>query len=455
MKAGNILKILAAAALLVFFMQPFFTWFAADDFCYMHRVQREGIFGRMWHEYMTWDGRSISITYPVCRAGLYTGKHWVGPLIGSVLLFAISLISLAISGNRSANKTDNFFRATLLTSVLWLACFNIASQTLYWTTGIGYNVDLLLLLGAYGLFLFWKDKPLFYAAGFPVFFYAGTCSPNGTLALLLLIGMHWLNDFFILKNVNWKRYLYAAALVVTALLVVVLAPGNANRLVGMDKANLTHIWTIYFNLKRVFSNLYAFNTPVLWMLMSIGVLGASIAFRQRKNAESLGMFQSVIAALFAHRFLLAAVFTFVFFMAFPGLHSPRTNLHFIVFGVLYALDNLKSLGFSGNPAMQKVFSGLSAAALLLFLFLGLSQAFDARYVKGQIAERNSRLRGMEGQSVVLGQDDIVRPPMTRRFEDVSPDSTYWLNQCVAETYKLRSIVLIPAKDTAYHPVMLQ
>ena len=77
---------LALAALLVLLIQPFYTWFTADDFGLIRPIQQAGLFGNMIEMYKTWDGRSISLTYPICRFGLWIGKYWVGPMLGTLLL---------------------------------------------------------------------------------------------------------------------------------------------------------------------------------------------------------------------------------------------------------------------------------------------------------------------------------------------------------------------------------
>jgi hypothetical protein len=68
--------------------------------------------------------------------------------------------------------------------------------------------------------------------------------------------------------------------------------------------------------------------------------------------------------------------------------------------------------------------------------------FDARYVKGQLALRDAKLKSLRGQSVTLTEEDFVRTPTTRRFEDLATDSSYWLNKCVADHYGLKSIKLV-------------
>ena len=174
-----------AAALLI--VQPFYTWFAADDFSYIVKVKQSGLIRNMWQEYLNWDGRSISLTYPVCRFGAWTGIYWVGPFVGTFLLVVIAHLMLRISEIKVESIQNKIFNLILLTSILWLVCFYFASQTLYWTTGIGYNMDIVMLFMA----LFWLQKKPegmgYYLAGIPIFFYAGTCSPNGVLALFFLL----------------------------------------------------------------------------------------------------------------------------------------------------------------------------------------------------------------------------------------------------------------------------
>ena len=91
---------LALVALFILLLQPYYTWFTADDFCLIGKVQADGLISNMFHEYLTWDGRSISLTYPVCRLGLWLGKYWVGPMIGTLLLLVAGRLLVANTGFR-------------------------------------------------------------------------------------------------------------------------------------------------------------------------------------------------------------------------------------------------------------------------------------------------------------------------------------------------------------------
>jgi len=62
-----------------------------------------------------------------------------------------------------------------------------------------------------------------------------------------------------------------------------------------------------------------------------------------------------------------------------------------------------------------------------------------------MAQRHSKLKSLQGQNVVLTEQDFVRTPATRRFEDLSSDSAYWLNRCVAEHYHLKSIKMVDTR----------
>ena len=430
------LVLLVFFATILYFIQPFFSWFVADDFCYMPQVQKEGVFSRMWHDYMTWDGRCISLTYPFSRLGLYFGIYWFGPLLGSILL--ISTLSMVLYRLQKFNIVN----AIVLTALFWLASFNFLSQTLYWSTAVGYILDLSMLYWAFHLFSQWKGTRLQLLIAIPVFFYAGTASPGGVLALLVVLFLQVLNDIVNNQKKDVLKCLLAFGLILIGFLFVVLSPGNANRLVGMDLANLTHIWTIYFNAKLTFSKLWDFNTPVIWGLFGLGLLGSFKLFANFKNANRL---KSMILFMFFQKWLIAAIITVVFFIPFPGMHSPRTNIHFVFFMLLYGLDGLIVLYKSDfiNSTISKSFKTLT---LSLFIIIAASQLFDANYSMNRVAERHDKLSVNKGLPVILTKEDIIKTPTTRRFEDVSTDSSYWLNKCVQHFYGLEYIKFEDAKS---------
>jgi hypothetical protein len=418
---------LAIIAGFLFLLQPFFTWFVADDYCYMPQVQSEGVFARMWHDYMTWDGRCISLTYPFSRTGLFYGVYWLGPLMASVLL--LSTIFLILKKINSVN----FVNMMVMTGIFWLAAFNFLSQTLYWTTAIGYILDVSMLFWAYLLFSTWKHTVKYFVLAVPVYFYAGTASPNGVLALLLVLIITGIYESWKMKKWDVVKYAVPFLIILTGFLMVVLSPGNANRLVGMEKANLTHIWTIYFNTKLTFSKLWDFNTPVIWMLFTVGFIGA-----MQKTLLVKNVWGSIAQFLFSNKWALAALLSVVFYIPFPGLNSPRTNIHFVFFVFLYALESFEQLRTQSEWS-NSFLSFTKKAVLLVFIVIAASQLFDANYSKKRIAERAEKLTSLKGQAVILTDDDRIKAPGTRRFEDVSTDSSYWLNQCVANYYGLKYI----------------
>lgn len=434
----KLLLYLALLGAVIFFIQPLYTWFVADDFPYLMKVQRTGIFGNMWQDYKGWDGRSISLTYFMSRIGLYYGKYWVGPMIASLMVLVTSILTLKLADIRFSSKTSYFSAIMVLTGFYWLVSFNFSSQTLYWTTGIGYNLDLILLLFAAWLLKTWRQGIPFYILAAIAGFYAGTVSPNGVLALLFVLVISWMKEVIIDKKPVHFKYGFMFVFIVAGLMVVLMAPGNGKRLGAMDRANYTHIWTIYFNLKLMFSHLWKYNTALLWMGMLAGVAGAWMELKNtRRNAN--GIIAKVVACAYAYRWMIAAGIAFIFFLIYPALHSPRTNIHFAVFMVVFIVTQLKNMMSVTNQNVNDVFVKTGLAVLLIFVVIGASQAFDARYVKGQMFARDQKLKNLAGTDVVLTSEDVIRPGMTRRFEDVSGDTTYWLNQGVAKYYNLKTI----------------
>jgi hypothetical protein len=141
----NILTIaLVTCSLLLVLIQPVYSWFISDDYCIMSQVQKDGIISSWLYDYLHWDGRSISLTYPICRVGLFAGVSWLGPLIGSILMFVMAILILHISDDSKTNSVNLLVKIVTLTSLLWLVYFNFLSQTLYWTTGVGYNMDVVI-----------------------------------------------------------------------------------------------------------------------------------------------------------------------------------------------------------------------------------------------------------------------------------------------------------------------
>lgn len=435
---------LAFISLLLFLIQPLFTWFSADDFCYLKLVQASGLLKNMLRDYMVWDGRSISLTYPVCRIGLFNGAPWLGPMIGSILMLVAAVIMLRLSDDWKTGSSRGFFDIVTLTVLLWLVFFNFLSQTLYWTTGVGYNMDVVMLLSAIWWVSRWQGKTRDFIVGLPVFFYAGTCSPNGVLALMFILVVQWLHDLLISRRKENLKYIYAFLLILIATGLVVLSPGNKNRMSSWDWNNLTHIWTVYFNVKLLVKNLFNYNSLFVWPLIALGMAGATLKMA-KADFRMKGLIEKCLIVLYEHRYFIAAFISFFFFLPLPGMNSPRTAIQFAVFSTLYGISNRAAL-FSHLEQLKSRLTMLASVIIhLVFIIVACSQVFDARYVKAQMAQRDAKLKSLKGQRVVLTEADYVRTPATRRFEDLSADSSYWLNQCISEHYGLKSVILVDTR----------
>ena len=117
-----------------------------------------------------------------------------------------------------------------------------------------------------------------------------------------------------------------------------------------------------------------------------------------------------------------------------------------LYGLSYLPQIIKSLE---NEVSINQLQQLGLVIMGIFILTAGSQVFDARYVKGQMKLRETKLKSLKGEDVVLSNNDMVRTPATRVFEDLATDSSYWLNRSVAEYYGLKSIKLV---DTAVKTV---
>jgi len=433
-----------AISLLLVLVQPVYSWFISDDYCIMGQVQKDGIISSWLHDYLNWDGRSISLTYPVCRVGLFAGVSWLGPLLGTLLMFVMAVLILRISTDSKTYFVNEIIITVSITVLLWLVYFNFLSQTLYWTTGVGYNMDVVLLLAAVWWISRWKGEMSDYLVGLPIFFYAGTCSPNGVLALLFVIFIMWLHASIIQKLSNHKKFIYALGLIIIAMALVILSPGNKNRMTAWDWKNITHFWTVYFNIKLLIKNLFNYNSIFVWPLIALGLTGATLKVISANKGVS-GVLKRALSFMFEHRFIVAALISFFFFLPLPAMNSPRTSIQFAAFSALYGLSQLPFLLSFVADKKEQLLKYVVLVINVIFIITSASQAFDARYVKAQLVHRDTKLKSLKGKDVVLTEADYVRTPVTRRFEDLASDSSYWLNRCVAEHYGLKSIKLIDTR----------
>lgn len=440
----KIIKYLIISALLFILVQPVFSWFYADDYCLIPQIQDLGIFNFLKNCYLNWDGRVASPIYIFSMSSLYIELPWLGPFYATIWLVLSSYLLLAFSSYKR-----NFYNLAWVMIIVWSTLIFILSQTHYWTTGSFYSLEMLLVILAVYLFKNQNAKKLIFFV--PFFLIIGMMSPNAVIALLFIFTSEIMYSKIVLKENQFVKLLLIVSITI-GFLIVILSPGNKSR---MELAGSTSLklgfFDILINLKKLVSAVYEFNSPVFWGLLAFAIIGFTINTKNNKAKQEVNSLHNSISFVYKYRILVALLLSVFFFLPLPGfyIHSPRVNIHFITFGMIFIFCNLSAV-----PFVKHYLNHIKIVFLILFIsFIGI-QSFDGYITYKLMKERVAYYKKNEGKDVLIKRDKIVRGPIIRKFHDIEEDSTYWLNQCVCRHFKLKTIRLEEApKPLTYNEQM--
>jgi hypothetical protein len=427
------LFILALIGILQFAQNAFYVWSWGDDYLIKVILQKTTVINFLINDYVSFDGRSLSLVYFISRFGLSTQTTAFATIVASAMFFVCAIILTLILQNKTKVKPAEFFiNAVFFTAVLWLCSFNSLHQTLYWQTGMLYVVEVFLFYVVYYLLNFTKIHSYWL---FILSIIAGIASPGAVLAILLVLMIEYFSNN---ESSVRKRHLGSILGFSIGLLIVIASPGNFYRLQmegGMDQKAFSDIHEMYFRLNQFFNQIIDVNTPMLWVIMIIGI---ALMVSINKFGEPNRSFSK---NLYNYRWLIAAFITLAFYLprVLYYLSSPRLNIHFVFFMVLFFTLHLAEFRVKYLNDFNKYLHIILLPVIGLFVVIGFYQLRGSKHCYGKMAKRIELYKVNKNKDLVLKANDLIGPPGTKEFIDIVYDTTDALNKGVASYYELNSI----------------
>ena len=446
MRTLKILSILSIAGIIVL---AFFSWFSCDDYCNRIQLNGNSVSKIACFQYMNWDGRSLSIAGFV---QLFALKYLPVEIITSI--WAISFVFSAVLVFKIIRlENPFFFRDThpligvaILCATMWLGMWKFIPDIIYWATGGSYS--LLNLLGMLWLFIFLsglKSKHLTAGSNIFIFFISFICgvnSHNFVVALIVLCILEFIQFCFVMNDKRVSVYIgFSFAGLVIAACVVLFSPGNFFRLHAGGFQGITG--KFLFNYILVFAKYIYWLIELFILCLLLLWFGGKNVFeklniKNRLNVlwSSLSAKQTTFEFIYRHRYLVAALSTILVFSASSYFAVPRTAIFFATFIVIYFFQHgwkvewrLKSKRF------------VAGSSLFLSIFLGIIffQIIKASALKKKLLDREQSFRQEKGKDVTVLSIPANLVPFAFTFTDVSGDTAYWVNRCVAQYYELKTI----------------
>lgn len=415
-------------------MNAFYVWHWGDDYLIKLLLNKTGTIDFLINDYLNFDGRSLSAGYFISRFCLGTSYAYLATVCASILFFSIALLLVKLMSIKMKMPLFQYFiLSVFFTGILWLGAFYSLSETLYWQTGMLYVVELFMIILTY---YYLNNDTANRAILFGISFLSGIASPGAVLAFLMIIVIEYWN---VNDNIARKNRIWSFIGVLCGLIFVFVSPGNTKRIKiegGLDNIAFGNIHEMYFRIHQFMNQFFALNTPVVWICLILG-----LAMIIAKNSIQLKENLTMKSILFEYRWLIAAFVSLLFY--FPRMKyyitSPRLNIHFVFFMTMFFALQLAEFRVNFNDVFSRFFHVIQIPLLSMFIIVGFYQFWGAKHCSKKMAIRVELYKANKGKDLVLKANDLIGPPATRNFIDITEDSSYLLNVGVAKYYGLNSI----------------
>ncbi len=240
------------------------------------------------YKYFNWQGAYSSIFLMALQPGIWGDEYyWMGVIlvIGS-LFAAVYWMGYVLIVKYAGAKKSIWLIITSLVSFMWMLYLPYTEEAFYWWTGASYYMGfyawaLMILAVAFMIYRDWDDyrkvkKSLLSIAGvLACLFVGGGNFPTTLLLLLVLIGLCVYSKYNKRKSLSVLLAYSIATL--TALLLSVLAPGNANHMNADFEVDISAFEAILISIRDGFAFigswtnirvilLYVFLLPFIWQM---------------------------------------------------------------------------------------------------------------------------------------------------------------------------------------------
>ncbi len=446
----RLLKILSVLSIAGIILLSLFTWYSGDDYCYKLELLRYSVPRMLWQQYLYWDGRSLSIAAFV---QMFSLKHF--PIEVITCIWACSFVGTAILLLKILRLENPFFRErensvitiAILCAVMWLGMWKLIPDIIYWSTGGSYS--LLNMLAMLWLFFFLKGlkaerlNTVNYFFIFILSLVCGINSHNLIIALLVFcfieLGHQRVNE----KNKKTSLYIVCA---LAGLLIsggfVFCGPGDKVRLNAISYHGFSGKF-LYFYFLVLAKYCYWLVSLFLLCILVAWLSGKEFFFGWKNfitalktNLNAFKSLRQFFLLLQKHKYAVTALATIVVFSATAFFAVPRTSIFFATFIVI----SIFKVGWKGewkNHSKRLLYG--SIALLSVFIFILSLQVFKAMTVKKEIAVRELLYNQNKKTDVVVPEISASGIPFAFTFTDISSDSSYWVNRCVARHYDLKTV----------------
>ena len=368
-----------------------------DDFIYLDRISKYGLFEEASKQYFNWDGRSISPLFLIRNIILYYFPPQILSLLALFSLFITSyfVYKLLFSVKAISISKSYYIVVFVLGISLWISYKAHIARSIYWATGSYYQfANMLLILWLY-YYLNNKRNNIYFL------FLTFTVLSSGTNIAMVVFTFIFLLHIFNLRIINFKRDLLVLSVALLAFVLSTLAPGNFIRASTLKKGIDHHFSNFIYNYWIVLREYLMMSKSLVFFAIFFGVIMYSIS---KLNSSKKYIF--IIAIIF----LVSGLSSISPFVIVPDAASKHTSIHFQTCLFIFILLVVYILLLK----TKIVFPNLTFNILLniISIYIGLiafQQFIIGRDVRNQIQSRYDFLETKRGTKDTLYLEKLKQP----------------------------------------------
>lgn len=431
---------LVGMSFLAILIYNFLTPLMSDDLLFDESLYRSigDIFREEYHQYMTWNGRSV---LQIILKIFSLLPKWVFNICNSLcFVYTCLLIYWNINGRKQYD--------CLLYILIQLCMWNFSvdfDQTVLWLGGAcNYLWGIMIILSFITLYRHMLEKgkrqekisPAMWVLLILLGFLAGWGNENtsgGAIFIVILFSL-----IYITENKRVEKWMPAGlAAAVAGFLFLLLAPGNAVRGSIMKEGET------YSGLSALISRglkiFKAVDALLLMYMVVICILGVYFYYEKKRLKEFRDLAAFALASL-----ATAAVLVFT--------PEPMARAYYgaNIYMMIAALMMLWNLKETDKPwYVLKV--GAILAGALAFLFIYIEEGANLARILREVRERENYI----AEETKKGNRDLTLPMLRPAFKspysfmydsDLSLDEEFWINKVFCIAYDLDSVTVLTRDD---------
>ncbi|HXH29472.1 MAG TPA: DUF6056 family protein [Bacteriovoracaceae bacterium] len=402
----------------------------ADDFCNQYLAQKSGAWDYVVYNYLNWTGRFLTLLAMGLTSNIIPieNQNIVSGLLA--LLFIVFLYQFSYLLNRESRvRSDQYFILALLAAVTWFSYRQMLGRIVIWYTG-----GMVYMLCYIFVPLFFLEFIKCYRAkkySMLLLTYSVLLANSVEIippAIIIFMASYIYLNGELSKKESVKYFLIVSSVITLASVPLFLAPGNfarARTISSGDGLSFLSVFSSYYDVVKVF--LYSAKNSIF---MAIPVALLSTLFLSDASRE----YRRMLGWCF-----VAAAIGSSLPMAFASAHNGARPASLFVFLTTFGVFGIFS-SFKLRPRFEK---HKTLAATALFALTGLAISYD--FIRGMKLRDHFVKRDTYLQELMNRDEDLVvesfkgKVPRSLNNHDLKKDKGHWINVCVANHYKVKSI----------------